>query len=188
MTAEDDDAAHSLREQGTAMRFVKESVIEASAKRVFAFHEAPDAFERLQPPWQQAEIVQPPTSLEVGTRVELRIRLGPFWQTLIAEHVAYEPGKMFADRMLKGPFASWLHRHIVSPRGPDRCVLTDDIEYELPLGLLGRIFGGALARRQLEQMFDYRHEVTRRACEEDDPPGLSPEPVPETVGGDKPRP
>ncbi len=67
------------------MRFVKESVIAASAERVFAFHEAPDAFERLQPPWQKTEIVQPPTSLEVGTRVELRIRLGPFWQTRVAE-------------------------------------------------------------------------------------------------------
>jgi hypothetical protein len=38
-------------------------------------------------------------------------------------------------------------------------------------------------------MFDYRHEVTRRACEEESPSGFSPEPepVPETVGGDKPR-
>ena len=56
---EDDDAAYSLREEGTIVRFVKESVIEASAERVFAFHEAPDAFERLQPPWQKTEIVQP---------------------------------------------------------------------------------------------------------------------------------
>ena len=59
------------------MRFVKESVIEASAERVFAFHEAPDAFERLQPPWQTTRIVQPPASLEVGTRVVLEIKLGP---------------------------------------------------------------------------------------------------------------
>lgn len=147
------------------MRFVKESVIEASADRVFAFHESPDAFERLQPPWQETEILQPPTSLEVGTRVELRIRLGPFWQTLVAEHVAYEPGKMFADRMLKGPFASWLHQHIVTPRGKDRCVLTDDIEYELPLGWLGRLVGGRFARRSLERMFEFRHQVTREACE-----------------------
>jgi hypothetical protein len=69
-------------------------------------------------------------------------------------------------------------------------VLTDDIEYELPLGLLGRIFGGGLASRQLDRMFDYRHRVTRRACEEESPSGFSPEPepVPETVGGGKPRP
>ncbi|NNL65687.1 MAG: SRPBCC family protein [Myxococcales bacterium] len=147
------------------MRFVKESVIEASAERVFAFHEAPDAFERLQPPWQTTEIVKPPTSLEVGTRVVLRVKLGPLWQTLVAEHVAYEPGHMFADRMVEGPFAHWLHRHVVTPKGPDRCVLTDDIEYELPLGVLGRVFGGWFARRNLERMFAYRHQVTKDACE-----------------------
>ena len=140
-------------------------MIEASAERVFAFHEAPDAFERLQPPWQKTRILKPPTSLAVGTRVELQIGLGPCWQTLVAEHVEYEPGRMFADRMLKGPFKSWLHRHIVTPRGPEQCVLTDDIEYELPLGLPGRIVGGPIARWQLKKMFDYRHEVTRRACE-----------------------
>ena len=148
-----------------AMRFKKKSIIKASAERVFAFHEAPDAFERLQPPWQKTEIIQPPSSLEVGTRVVLRVKVGPFWQTMEAEHVEYEPGKMFADRLVKGPFAKWLHRHIVTPRGENECVLTDDIEYELPLGILGRTFGGGFARRNLERLFEYRHQVTREACE-----------------------
>ena len=146
-------------------RFVKESLIAASAETVFAFHEEKGAFERLQPPWQTTEIVVPPSSLAVGTRVVLRTKIGPFWQTIEAEHVAYEPGRMFADKMNRGPFASWLHRHIVTPHGPRESILTDDIEYELPLGALGRLFGGAFARRELERLFAYRHEVTRRACE-----------------------
>ena len=60
------------------MRFVKESTINASAQKVFEFHEAPDAFERLQPPWQTTRIVQPPTSLQVGTQVILQVKVGPF--------------------------------------------------------------------------------------------------------------
>lgn len=147
------------------MRFVKESRIAASASTVFAFHEAKDAFERLQPPWQTTEIVTPPSSLAVGTRVVLRTKIGPFWQTIEAEHIAYEPGRMFADKMTRGPFASWVHKHIVTPHGPGASTLTDDIEYELPLGALGRLFGAAFARRELERLFAYRHEVTRRACE-----------------------
>lgn len=147
------------------MRFVKESLIHASAETVFAFHEAPDAFERLQPPWQTTEIVQPPASLEVGTRVVLRVKVGPFWQTIVAEHVAYEPGRMFADEMVEGPFAKWIHRHVVTPRGAGECLLTDDIEYDLPLGVLGRAFGGWFARRNLERLFEFRHRVTREACE-----------------------
>jgi ligand-binding SRPBCC domain-containing protein len=148
---------------------VKESVIKASADRVFAFHEAPDAFQRLQPPWQKTEIVQPPASLEVGTRVILRAKLGPFWQTIVAEHVAYEPGRMFADRMIQGPFPKWLHKHVVTPKSKGECLLTDDIEYELPLGILGRIFGGWFARRNFERLFAFRHEVTRVACEQSPP-------------------
>jgi hypothetical protein len=147
------------------MRFLKESVIAASAETVFAFHEAPDAFARLLPPWQTSEIITPPCSLAVGTKVVLRTKVGPIWQTIEAEHVAYEPGRMFADRMNKGPFARWLHRHVVTPRGPEECMLTDDIEYELPLGPLGRLFGGGFARRELARLFAYRHEVTRKACE-----------------------
>ncbi len=147
------------------MQFVKKSRIAASAQVVFAFHEAPDAFARLLPPWQKSEIIQPPTSLAVGTRVILRTKVGPIWQTIEAEHVEYEAGKMFADRMNKGPFARWLHRHVITPDGPSACTLTDDIEYELPLGVLGRVFGGPFARRELERLFEYRHRVTREACE-----------------------
>ena len=105
----------------------------------------------------------------VGTRVVLRTKIGPFWQRIEAEHVAYEPGRMFADTMVRGPFARWLHRHIVTPQGPRDCTLTDDIEYELPLGALGRVFGGAFAKRELERLFAYRHEITRHACEADTP-------------------
>ncbi len=148
------------------MRFVKESVFAASAETVFAFHERADAFARLQPPWQKSEIVKAPESLRVGSRVVVRVKIGPVWQTVEAEHVEYEAGRMFADRMIKGPFAKWLHRHVVTPRGANESVLTDEIDYELPLGALGRIFGGGFARRELERLFDYRHAVTRAACEE----------------------
>lgn len=151
------------------MRFVKESVIHASAARVFAFHEEKDAFARLQPPWQETEILQPPASLEVGTRVILRVKVGPFWQRMVAEHVAYEPGKMFADQLVEGPFAKWHHQHIVTPLDEERCVLRDEIDYELPFGTLGRVFGRALAQRQLERLFAYRHRVTREACESNAP-------------------
>ncbi len=147
------------------MKFIRTTRIQAPASRVFAFHEAKDALARLTPPWQTTRIVKPPTSLAIGTEVILKTRIGPFWQTIIAHHVAYEAGHMFADRMVKGPFASWLHRHIVEPETDTTCTLTDDVDYELPLGTLGRAAGGWFARRELNRLFTYRHEVTRAACE-----------------------
>lgn len=147
------------------MHFQKETRILASAARVFAFHERPDALALLIPPWQPTRIVQAPTSLARGTRVILQTRLGPIWTTIEAEHVEYEPGHLFADRMLSGPFRAWYHRHVVEPDGALACRLVDDVRYELPGGTLGAWLGGAFARRQLQRMFDYRHDITRRECE-----------------------
>jgi len=158
-------ALENAKSRLSMQRFVKESQFHASAAAVFGFHERPDAFALLTPPWQKTEIIQPPTSLAVGTRVRLRTRVGPIWQNIEAEHVAYEPGRSFTDTMVKGPFAYWLHKHVVTPDGPDSSTLRDEIDYELPLGLLGRVGGSWFARRSLQKLFEYRHDITRRYVE-----------------------
>jgi ligand-binding SRPBCC domain-containing protein len=143
------------------MQFVKESIIPASVDEVFAFHERPDAFALLQPPWERVQILQPPRSLEVGTVVRLRTKLGPLWIEIIAEHVAYEKNRRFEDVMTRGPFAKWHHKHLFFPDAGG-CRLRDEIEYEPPLGLLGRFTAPLTVIPRLNRMFEYRHQVTLR--------------------------
>ncbi len=143
------------------MKFVAESIFPASVEEVFAFHERPDAFELLQPPWERVQILRPPASLEVGTLVELRAKVGPFWQTIRAEHVAYEKNVLFEDVLLKSPFARWHHRHLFFEHELG-CRLRDEVDYAPPFGWLGRLVDPLLVRPRLERMFAYRHEVTLR--------------------------
>jgi len=144
--------------------FVKRSRIVAPAEEVFAWHLRPEALEELTPPWEPANLVERTGGPdEVGSRVVLKVGPGPFAIRWVAEHTHYEPGRMFRDVQRKGPFARWEHTHLVEPDGPDACWLEDRIEYALPLGWLGRLFGGAFARRKIERMFEYRHRVTREA-------------------------
>jgi ligand-binding SRPBCC domain-containing protein len=146
-------------------RFVRALDVAAPVERLWAFHERPDALTLLSPPGERIEVIVPPRSLEVGTRVEVRAWLGPIPTRIVAEHVAYERGKMFADRMVKGPFRSWLHRHRFEPLAGGGSRLVDDIEYELPLGWVGQVLGAGIARRRLERMFEHRHRVTREMVE-----------------------
>ncbi len=143
------------------MLFIKESVFPASVEELFAFHERPDAFALLQPPWEQTEIVVAPASLEVGTRVVFRTKVGPFWTELEAEHIAFERNVRFEDTLIRGPFAKWHHRHLFF-EDPNGARLRDEIDCEPPLGVVGRWFGEPIVRRRLTRMFDYRHEATRR--------------------------
>lgn len=143
------------------MRFVKETVFAATVEELFAFHERPDAFALLQPPWEHSEILQPPSSLQVGTVVKLRTRVGPAWVNIEAEHVGYEKNRSFEDVMHRGPFAKWHHKHLFLA-DPGGCKLRDEIDYEPPFGPLGRVVAPVLIEPRLRKMFDYRHDVTRR--------------------------
>lgn len=149
--------------------FHKRSRIGASAARVFAWHRSPDALTRLIPPWEKVTVEQAPASLGGGDRAVLMIRNGPVRLRWVAEHHGYEDrgelGGEFTDTQVSGPFKAWTHRHLVEADGPDACWLDDRIEYELPLGWLGRVCGGALTARKLERMFEFRHRVTREQCE-----------------------
>lgn len=151
------------------MRFVKESVIKASPERVFAFHQLPDAFERLLPPWENARIIQTADISQIGSRAVIEQKIfGVVPSRWVAEHTAYDPPRMFEDVQVSGPFASWRHRHIVEPHS-DGAILRDEIEFEPPMSLIGRLAAPMLILPKLEKMFEFRHGVTRAWCEAAEP-------------------
>ena len=150
------------------MRFVKESLIRAEPGRVFAFHELPDALRRLTPPWERARVLKAAHISEVGSEAVIETRLfGLLKSRWVARHTLYDPPRAFEDVQLSGPFRRWRHRHTVLPH-PDGAILRDEIEYEPPLGPLGRLAEPFLVRPRLEKVFAYRHEVTRDWCEKSD--------------------
>jgi ligand-binding SRPBCC domain-containing protein len=153
------------RNPGAAIRHRKQSVIRAAPERVFAFHELPDALARLTPPWERGHVVALPKSLAVGEQAVVDIRLLPFLRMrCVAVHTAYDPPRSFEDRLVSGPFRRWVHRHVVSPH-PEGATLLDDVDYEMPFGVLGRLLVPVVATPRLERLFAFRHQVTREWCE-----------------------
>ncbi|MGL6097973.1 MAG: SRPBCC family protein, partial [Fimbriiglobus sp.] len=123
--------------------FEMRSPMPASADELFAWHARPGAFERLQPPWENVRVESRSGPFADGQRVTLRIRgPGPFSSRWVADHYGFESGRRFRDRQLSGPFAAWDHTHSMIPDGPDRGILEDHIEYRVPLGAVGELFGG----------------------------------------------
>jgi uncharacterized protein len=133
-----------------------------SARELFAWHDREGAFERLTPPWDPVEVVSHEgEGIQEGARIRLRMRLGPLSLPWTARHTRYVPGSLFQDVQDSGPFASWRHTHRMWDEPAGGSVLQDEVEYALPVGPLGRVFGGGYARHRLERMFAYRHTLTR---------------------------
>lgn len=143
--------------------FIHSSWIPAPVEAVFAFHERPDALERLTPPWSKVRVLEKTGGLRTGARVRLRIPIGPFGVEWLAVHTGYERNRYFEDMQEQGPFRIWRHRHEFAEED-EGTRLTDRIEFSLPLAPVSDWLAGWFVRIHLRLMFAYRHGVTANAC------------------------
>lgn len=146
------------------LTFQKSTLIHAPVEVVWGFHERTDILQILTPPWQPVQIIRRRGGLDVGAITEFRLFLGPFPIRWLARHTQCEINRLFTDVQVEGPMQSWVHKHqFAQENGKTR--LTDRIAFSLPGGFLIELLGGWLVQAQLEQMFRYRHEITKRECE-----------------------
>ncbi len=99
--------------------------------------------------------------MEEGALIDYRIRLFGVpmqWRTEIVELC---PPSHFVDLQLRGPYARWHHSHHFESV-PGGTLMTDRVEYRVPLGPLGALAHGIFVRRNLERIFGFR----RTAAEE----------------------
>jgi ligand-binding SRPBCC domain-containing protein len=131
-------------------------VIPAPLEEAFRFFEDPRNLAEITPAWLRFEIVGlDGLPLRAGCKIEYRIRwLGiPFrWLTVITD---YEPGRRFVDLQTRGPYRLWRHEHTFEDLN-GQTMMRDRVEYELPLGLIGRIVHRLLVSHHLRQIFDFR--------------------------------
>jgi len=129
--------------------------------QVFNFFAEAANLEQITPPELRFRIVTPlPIEMQRGTLIEYRLALFgvPFgWRTEISD---WQPPHRFVDRQLSGPYRQWIHTHeFTAENGGTR--MLDRVEYVLPLSQLG-LLAGALVRRQLGRIFDYRESTIRQ--------------------------
>ena len=141
--------------------FEKRTTIAADALEAFAWHARPGAFERLTPPFENVTVEEGGGGIDPGSRVVLRTRVGPIVSRWVAEHRELVPGRSFRDVQVRGPFERWDHDHLFEARDGNSFVMHDRVQYELPLGRIGRMAGGEFVRRKLERVFAYRHATLR---------------------------
>lgn len=138
----------------------REQVIPRPRAEVYQFFADPSNLERITPEFLHFRITTPrPIAMREGTLIDYRLSLFgvPFsWRTRI-EKVQEE--ERFIDAQLHGPYRTWRHLHELEDLGPHATKMTDVVEYELPLGMLGEAARAMFVERTLDRIFDYRANV-----------------------------
>ncbi len=129
-----------------------------SLSQAFAVFESPYNLARITPAWLNFRIITPgEVILRKGAEIEYQVRwlgIPMSWKTVIS---AYEPPAFFEDEQARGPYAHWRHRHSFE-EVEDGTVISDRVEYALPLGSLGRL-AQPIVSRQLRGIFEYRQRA-----------------------------
>ena len=146
----------------STLTFINEGTFSTSVEELFAWHERPGAFDRLNPAWRPVRVLQKPNSITDGARAKIQIPLGPVGIPWLLEHSGYRKNVSFVDTQISGPFRSWKHQHLFSSTAPSTSHLRDEIRFELPFGVS---FGSSLFLSELTRLFQYRHSILRSDLE-----------------------
>ncbi len=135
-----------------------EMLTNSSLARTFSVFEDPYNLAKITPSSLKFQVTSPQrVEMRKGAEIEYTIRwlgLPLHWKTLIVE---YRPPLLFIDEQAKGPYKLWKHQHTFEPTAAGTKV-GDKVEYALPLGPLGTLAHGAIVRRQLLKIFNYRQQ------------------------------
>ncbi len=137
------------------------TVLEVPRDQVFPFFAAAENLERITPPELRFRIVSPtPVEMRRGALIDYRLRLNglPFgWRTEITE---WDPPRSFTDTQLRGPYHTWIHRHVFEALDDRRTRMTDEVRYRLPMWPLGEL-ALPIVRRQVRAIFTHRNRIIR---------------------------
>jgi ligand-binding SRPBCC domain-containing protein len=131
-------------------------------------HDDPSALKALTPPPLQVKILEMDAPLKQGSELKFRLGIGPLgvvWHAVYDEFKPYQEGMMeasFVDRSLSSPFHAWTHRHIFRHLGDGTSTVTDDAQFELIGGALGRVITWIVAYPAIAFLFLYRRMQTYR--------------------------
>jgi ligand-binding SRPBCC domain-containing protein len=104
--------------------------------------------------WLEGKIIPMLTSYSVS------------WHSRITSYSVSSQQYLYVDEMLTGPFKKWRHLHkfygIGNNNNQIQTHVIDEIHFELPCGIIGKLFDGH-AHRRLEKLFCNRKLATIRA-------------------------
>jgi ligand-binding SRPBCC domain-containing protein len=140
----------------------REQIVNKPLEEVFAFFEKPENLEVITPKWMKFKIkTPPPLIMKVGAEFDYIINLMKIplkWKTIITE---YEPPYKFVDVQKKGPYKKWIHTHTFEAI-EDKTKITDNVDYEVPAGILGSILNKIYIGKTLNAIFNFRETTINR--------------------------
>lgn len=97
-----------------------------------------------------------------GQHIRYKVTVMPLVRlTWVTEITQVEEFKSFVDEQLQGPYTLWRHLHTFEET-PEGVMMHDNVDYSIPLGILGRVANAIFVAKEVQGIFDYRVEAVEK--------------------------
>lgn len=146
------------------MRYHHRFTVKAPLADVAAFHSQSASMGAITPPPILVRVHAAPEILGEGDRMDFTMWLGPMPVRWLAQIEQVTPTS-FVDRQLRGPFASWVHKHTFEPIDAGTTEVIDEVNATLHANWFWKLVGVGMWIG-LPILFAFRGWKTRRMLEE----------------------
>lgn len=144
-------------------KFEKISYINCKLDDLFDFHLDVNNLKKITPRDTKVELLTKEFKPDVGKILTIKTTksfISTIWEVRIDK---LDKPNILVDVAIKSPFNLWKHSHIFKQKD-NYCELKDEVIFKLPFGFLGGLFN-FIVIKQLEEMFDFRHSMTKKILE-----------------------
>lgn len=134
----------------------------------FDFVIRPENLMKISPPEVSLAFVNVPDRYAMGSRIDFKVQVFGLVREISHEVTAWDEPHSFVEQQVAGPFQKWIHEHRFESTDDGRTVLIDRIEFEKPGGAVGLIMNANRIRENLEDAFDFRHEMLEQLLGDED--------------------
>ncbi|WP_300685421.1 SRPBCC family protein [Chryseobacterium sp.] len=143
-----------------AYQLHREQQLNCDKETAWKFFSSPHNLSKITPETMNFIVMSDFGSKAIYEGMEINYKVSPLlgipihWKTKI---IQVDDHKSFTDFQEAGPYKYWNHHHEFLPN-EEGILMKDTIDYELPLGILGRIAHNLFVRKKLNDIFDFRYQ------------------------------
>ena len=145
-------------------KLVAEQYLPIDSDEAWKFFSSPGNLSKITPPEMGFKILTQLKDEKIYEGMKIGYIVKPIfgipvkWVTRIGRT---ESGKYFTDIQIRGPYKVWEHTHTFTSRD-NGINMRDEVVYELPFGILGRLMHRLFIRKKLNYIFEYRRSVLNK--------------------------
>lgn len=142
----------------------RKHILPIDIEEAWEFFSTPDNLSKITPKHMGFEILyrSGDSKMYAGQIIRYRVKILPGisaqWVTEIT-HV--DDPNYFVDEQRFGPYSLWHHQHRFY-QVDGGVEMIDEVNYAIPLGILGRLAHWLFVQRQLNAIFDFRYSFLER--------------------------